>query len=53
MLQADPRKVSMRAKKRGLPQLGTLGEFVNSQLMIKQSPCIPARENLRTVRFIQ
>lgn len=25
MLQADPRKVSMRAKKRGLPQLGTLG----------------------------
>ena len=25
MLQADPRKVSKRAKKRGLPQLGTLG----------------------------
>lgn len=25
MLQADPRKVSDRAKKRGLPQLGTLG----------------------------
>lgn len=25
MLQADPSKVSMRAKKRGLPQLGTLG----------------------------
>ncbi|EKX53228.1 3'-phosphate RNA ligase RtcB [Guillardia theta CCMP2712] len=25
MLQADPRKVSSRAKKRGLPQLGTLG----------------------------
>jgi len=25
MLQADPAKVSMRAKKRGLPQLGTLG----------------------------
>ena len=25
MLQADPRKVSTRAKKRGLPQLGTLG----------------------------
>lgn len=25
MLQADPRKVSLRAKKRGLPQLGTLG----------------------------
>ncbi|XP_070559608.1 RNA-splicing ligase RtcB homolog [Ptychodera flava] len=25
MLQADPRKVSPRAKKRGLPQLGTLG----------------------------
>lgn len=25
MLQADPNKVSMRAKKRGLPQLGTLG----------------------------
>lgn len=25
MLQADPSKVSKRAKKRGLPQLGTLG----------------------------
>ena len=25
MLQADPTKVSSRAKKRGLPQLGTLG----------------------------
>ena len=25
MLQADPSKVSQRAKKRGLPQLGTLG----------------------------
>lgn len=25
MLQADPSKVSMRAKKRGLPQMGTLG----------------------------
>lgn len=25
MLQADPAKVSARAKKRGLPQLGTLG----------------------------
>lgn len=25
MIQADPRKVSLRAKKRGLPQLGTLG----------------------------
>jgi hypothetical protein len=25
MLQADPSKVSARAKKRGLPQLGTLG----------------------------
>ncbi|KAG8147805.1 hypothetical protein E2320_022943, partial [Naja naja] len=25
MLQADPNKVSARAKKRGLPQLGTLG----------------------------
>lgn len=25
MLQADPSKVSMKAKKRGLPQLGTLG----------------------------
>ncbi len=25
MLQADPTKVSQRAKKRGLPQLGTLG----------------------------
>lgn len=25
MLNADPSKVSMRAKKRGLPQLGTLG----------------------------
>jgi tRNA-splicing ligase RtcB len=25
MLQADPTKVSKRAKKRGLPQLGTLG----------------------------
>lgn len=25
MLQADPRKVSRRAKKRGLPQMGTLG----------------------------
>ncbi len=25
MLQADPTKVSPRAKKRGLPQLGTLG----------------------------
>jgi tRNA-splicing ligase RtcB len=25
MLQADPSKVSDRAKKRGLPQLGTLG----------------------------
>lgn len=25
MLQADPNKVSFRAKKRGLPQLGTLG----------------------------
>ena len=25
MLQADPRKCSTRAKKRGLPQLGTLG----------------------------
>lgn len=25
MLQADPTKVSARAKKRGLPQLGTLG----------------------------
>ena len=25
MLQADPSKVSSRAKKRGLPQLGTLG----------------------------
>lgn len=25
MLQADPNKVSKRAKKRGLPQLGTLG----------------------------
>lgn len=25
MLQADPSKVSTRAKKRGLPQLGTLG----------------------------
>ena len=25
MLQADPGKVSSRAKKRGLPQLGTLG----------------------------
>lgn len=25
MLQADPSKVSIRAKKRGLPQLGTLG----------------------------
>ena len=25
MLNADPGKVSMRAKKRGLPQLGTLG----------------------------
>lgn len=25
MLQADPNKVSLRAKKRGLPQLGTLG----------------------------
>lgn len=25
MLGADPRKVSDRAKKRGLPQLGTLG----------------------------
>jgi hypothetical protein len=25
MLNADPTKVSMRAKKRGLPQLGTLG----------------------------
>ncbi|XP_055328531.1 RNA-splicing ligase RtcB homolog [Paramacrobiotus metropolitanus] len=25
MLQADPSKVSLRAKKRGLPQLGTLG----------------------------
>lgn len=25
MLQADPRKVSLKAKKRGLPQLGTLG----------------------------
>ena len=25
MLAADPRKVSDRAKKRGLPQLGTLG----------------------------
>ena len=26
MLNADPSKVSMRAKKRGLPQLGTLGQ---------------------------
>ncbi|XP_042142908.1 RNA-splicing ligase RtcB homolog [Ixodes scapularis] len=25
MLNADPAKVSMKAKKRGLPQLGTLG----------------------------
>ncbi len=25
MIQADPSKVSTRAKKRGLPQLGTLG----------------------------
>lgn len=25
MLNADPSKVSLRAKKRGLPQLGTLG----------------------------
>jgi tRNA-splicing ligase RtcB len=25
MLNADPSKVSARAKKRGLPQLGTLG----------------------------
>ena len=25
MLQADPTKVGKRAKKRGLPQLGTLG----------------------------
>jgi tRNA-splicing ligase RtcB len=25
MLSADPARVSMRAKKRGLPQLGTLG----------------------------
>ena len=25
MLSADPSKVSARAKKRGLPQLGTLG----------------------------
>jgi tRNA-splicing ligase RtcB len=25
MLNADPSKVSSRAKKRGLPQLGTLG----------------------------
>ena len=30
MLQADASKVSMKAKKRGLPQLGTLGAGVLS-----------------------
>ena len=34
MLQADPRKVSMRAKKRGLPQLGTLGMHIHSFCII-------------------
>lgn len=36
MLQADPSKVSARAKKRSLPQLGTLGagnHYVEIQLV--------------------
>ena len=32
MLSADPSKVSARAKKRGLPQLGTLGAGNHCQL---------------------
>lgn len=42
--QADPTKVGHRAKKRGLPQLGTLGAGNHyAEIQVRQSPpaCLP------------
>ena len=47
MLQADPSKVSKRAKKRGLPQLGTLGAG-NHYCEIQVIDCLHNQHNHRS-----
>ena len=53
MLQADPSKVSRRAKKRGLPQMGTLGagnHYAEIQVVEKVHDKHAAREPRKTRR---
>ena len=49
MVQADPRKVSTRAKKRGLPQLGTLGAGNHYAEIQVPSPLTPKPNALNLV----
>lgn len=51
MLQADPSKVSKRAKKRGLPQLGTLGAG-NHYCEIQVIDCVHNTHNTTIVSFL-